>query len=121
MLKKGIMLISICLVIFGCSDRKANHSQSPKAEVAAKNAADTLQKQKIVTATLTNTEGSILKLKFSQAAGTCEAEFNGKTIMMKQQPMASGIKYSNDHYEYTEWHGEVRLYKNGKLVFSHDQ
>ena len=82
--------------------------------------ADTIPRKSVVTATITNSDGVSLKLKFNNAEGTCELEFNGEVIELKQQRMASGIKYSNDHFVYSEWHGEIRLYKDGKLVFSHN-
>lgn len=121
MLKKGFFLIAVCLAIFGCSGRKANHNQSKQAEVSATNVPDTLTQPKIVTATIANKDGAVLLLKFNNATGTCEIEVDGEKAELKQQRMASGIKYSNDHFLYTEWHGEIRLYKDGKLVFSHDR
>jgi urease accessory protein UreH len=31
--------------------------------------------------------------------------------------MGSGVKYSNEKYEYTEWHGRIELRKEGKTIF----
>lgn len=121
MLRRGLFLLMICLMFFSCSGGKAGQNQSQKNKVVAADSTDTIRQNKIVTATVTNKDGVSLKLKFNSSEGTCEAEFNGEIIELKQQRMASGIKYSNEHYVYTEWQDEIRLYKDGKLVFSHDK
>lgn len=121
MWKKGLFLLTIYLFFVSCDGRKAGQNQNQKNEIIAANNSDTIQQKNIVTATVTNKDGAALKLRFNNTDGTCELEFNGEKIELKQQRMASGIKYSNEHFVYSNWHGETRLYKNGKLVFNHDE
>ena len=78
------------------------------------------QQPEIVRSTVTSQEGITLKQTFNNASGTCVLELKGEMIELKQERMASGIKYSNQHYIYTNWHGKTRLLKDGKLIFSHD-
>lgn len=120
MVKSGLFLVTVCLLLLACAGRRANQNQDKKSETTNAVQADTITQENVVTAKITNNDGVSLKLKFNNAERTCEAEFNGEIINLKQQPMASGIKYSNDRFLYTEWHGQIRLYKEGKLVFSHD-
>jgi membrane-bound inhibitor of C-type lysozyme len=58
-------------------------------------------------------------MMFNNTRNTATFILKGETIEMKQDTMASGIKYSNSNYEFTEWHGEIELKKDGKIVFSH--
>ena len=51
--------------------------------------------------------------------GICILELNGERIELQQERTASGIRYSNEHFTYTNWHGETHLYKDGSLIFSH--
>lgn len=75
--------------------------------------------EKIVKATITNKDGVTLNLKFDNEAQTCFMQLNGDTALLKQERMASGIRYSNQKYIYSEWHGEITIYKDSTLIFSH--
>lgn len=119
MLKKGLFLATVCLLLLACTGSRKNQNQDKNSERFGTIQADTIPQKNVVTATISNSEGVSLTLKFDKARKTCEIEFDGEKAELTQQRMASGIKYSNDHYVYTEWHGEIRLYKDRKLVFSH--
>ncbi len=75
----------------------------------------------IVTATINNSKGQTLDITYNTTEKTATIVFNGETIVLKQQPSASGIRYSNDTYEYTEWQNEIELTKNGKVIFSNKE
>ncbi len=56
---------------------------------------------------------------FDTMAHTALFIFKSDSISLKQYTIASGIKYSNATYVYTEWHGAMTLKKTGKVIFSH--
>ena len=114
-------MVVIIVVFASCASRQTSQDRKQSNEVATVNSTDTLKTGKIITATITNKEGVTLTLRFNNAEQTCKLELNGEKIELKQERMASGIRYSNEHFVYTEWHREIRLYKDGKLIFSHDE
>jgi hypothetical protein len=63
--------------------------------------------------------GSILEMSFDEESNTALFVFNGEIIEMRRDTTASGVRYSNPHYVYTEWHGEITLQKDGEEVFRH--
>ena len=72
----------------------------------------------IVKNSVTNREGDKLDMVYNSTKRTACFVFKGETIELKQDTTASGIKYSNSRYEFTEWHGEINLKKDGKVIFS---
>ncbi len=73
----------------------------------------------IISSSVINEDGDRLDMSFNNIRNTAAFVFKGDLIEMKQDTMASGIRYSNPPYEFTEWHGEIRLKKDGKIIFSH--
>ena len=71
----------------------------------------------IITASATDKTGVKLDMVFNNAKGTATFTLKGETIELKQDTMGSGVKYSNEKYEYTEWHGRIELKKEGKSIF----
>ncbi len=74
----------------------------------------------IVKSTLTDTAGNVLNMEFDNDAGTAVLYFMGDTIFLKQDIMASGIRYSNPQYVYMEWQGHATLIKDSLIVFDHE-
>lgn len=74
----------------------------------------------IVYASETDSNGNILTMTFDNKNNTAIFELNNQKIKLKQETTASGIKYSNKDYEYSEWHDEIYLRKNGKIIFSNE-
>ena len=74
----------------------------------------------IVKSTLTDTAVNVLQMEFDKTAGTAVLYFMGDTIFLKQDTMASGIRYSNPQYVYTEWQGHATLIKDSLIVFDHE-
>ncbi|MFC0877433.1 MliC family protein [Saccharicrinis sp. FJH2] len=71
-----------------------------------------------VKTTVYNLDGDSLILKYNNKAGTCELVHDGDTMLLHQDTTASGIRYSNKQYLYTEWHGEITLKKGKDIVFT---
>ena len=103
------LIASLLLVSCGENKKPANKSVIP-IETAA---------DQIVKATVTNPDGVRLDMEYNNAKRTARFILKGETIDLKQDTTASGIKYSNSHYEYREWHGEITLKKDGQEVFVH--
>ncbi|MCD7972581.1 MAG: MliC family protein [Candidatus Azobacteroides sp.] len=74
----------------------------------------------IVTNTVKDHEGNPLDMSYNNTKGTATFHYRGDTIHLKQDTMASGIRYSNDEYEYSEWHGQMTLKRNGKVIYTND-
>lgn len=70
-------------------------------------------------AKVTNKNGQTLETTFNPEKENVTIVFMKDTMVLKQQPSASGIRYSDKNYEYCEWQGEVELKKNGKTIFMH--
>ena len=47
--------------------------------------------------------------------------FNGETIELKGDTTASGIRYSNKHYIFTEHQGKMELLKDNKVIFTNQE
>lgn len=75
----------------------------------------------IVKNSVTNNQGVTLTQIFNNSKGTATFVLNGETIETKQDTMASGIKYSNAHYQYTEHQGEIQITKDGKIIYSYQK
>lgn len=118
--KKFLYLIAIAFVFVSCRRAQPGHETAKKEDVVSEAETPALHPE-IIISTIISTDGDTLRQMFNNADQTCELELRGERIDLKQQRMASGIKYSNEHYVYTNWHGQTRLYKDEKLIFSHDQ
>ena len=99
----GFLLVS-------CKENKKTVNQATDTIEAATD--------QIVKNSVTNREGDKLDMVYNSTKRTACFVFKGETIELKQDTTASGIKYSNSRYEFTEWHGEIRLKKYGKVIFS---
>ena len=109
----AIMIAS--LIITSCkneskeSELDKESTSIPRTEVAAST--------EIITDTVTNSEGIQLITNFDNEKGTLTIDLSGEKIEMIQDTTASGVKAHNDNYEYTNWHGETELKKDGKVIF----
>jgi membrane-bound inhibitor of C-type lysozyme len=115
----AILFVASLSIFSSCQNRKSNNESGKDSSNAKLQSEDSLlKKDAIVSSTTTNKDGITLKYTFNNSEGTCVLELNGEIIKLKQERMASGIKYSNEHFIYTNWHGETNLFKDGKLIFS---
>jgi membrane-bound inhibitor of C-type lysozyme len=118
---KGLVILLLAWLLFfsSCHDRKLNNkTEKSSSGTELKSEESSLKNNEIISSTTTNKDGITLKYSFNNSEGTCILELNGELIKLKQERMASGIKYSNGHFIYTNWHGETNLFKDGKLIFS---
>ncbi len=76
------------------------------------------ESNKLQTTIFGNSNGDSIQVTYDTTAETATVVFNGETLVLQQQPSASGIVYKNDQYEYTEWQDEVELTQNGSVIFS---
>ncbi|HZL08757.1 MAG TPA: MliC family protein [Prolixibacteraceae bacterium] len=98
-----------------------SETEKKVTDTVVKSEPSSLHEMEIVSGRMTDQGGNLLKYTFNNSEGTCILELNGELIELKQERTASGIKYSNEQYSYTNWHGETRLSNDGKLIFSHDE
>lgn len=97
-------------VIFSTLFFSCNNNDAKKTETQQ-------QSYEMVTESVTNADGITLDMIFDKNNGTGIFTFNGETIEMNQDTTASGIRYSNDKYEFAEWQGEITLKENGEVIF----
>lgn len=65
-----------------------------------------------------NDEGDVLNMTFNNSEGTVKAYLNGgDEINLSEHKSASGIWYTNDHYELRGKGNKYELKKDGKTVF----
>lgn len=112
------ILAAVALLGFGAC--QPGNQQSGTDEPVSVETTVTPYATDIVTTSVTDDNGNTLDMRFDNIAGTATFLFGGDTIYLKQDTMASGIRYSNDNYIFTEHQGEVTLTKDGDIVFTKD-
>lgn len=111
-----LTLMIVSLFILSCRNSKST------ARISNISPGDTAYKSPEVVSnqikgTLKSKSGDKLFYTFDNTVNTMEIVFNSETIKLKRELTASGIKYSNKNYIYTEWHGSCILSKNGITIF----
>lgn len=71
----------------------------------------------IITCSATDKKGRTLEMSFNNTKGIVTLTFNKKTIELVGQKPASGIWYKNEKYELRGKGRDVRLTKNGRVIF----
>lgn len=94
------------ILLFSCAEKENQKKWVNEEKVVVVNGNDTIKN--------INTK---FEITFDNTNHTANLVFNGEKATLKQMPMASGIKYANEVFEYAEWHGEKVLKKKGKIVF----
>ncbi|MDR1007895.1 MAG: MliC family protein [Campylobacteraceae bacterium] len=92
-MKKSIWAISILLFLSGCYDKKD-----------------------VIDNAIIGEDGSVIRVVFYDDRANITLP-DDSSVLLKGIPMASGIKYANSEYEYSEWHGEIELKKDNKTIF----
>lgn len=104
MIRKTIAIATLTsAVFFSCGDKKTEQNTSKNQE----------------TETITNADGQTLKMAFNTKSNSAEVVFNNETVTLTSQKPASGIWYTNDHYELRGKGQNVTLTKDGQVVFTH--
>lgn len=115
-MKSAIFISGVIISLLTCSCHKAEKTHE---ETTSQTAVPEPKADEIVRDTVTNKDGVQLAMAFNKPKQTATFVWQGETIDLKQERMASGIKYSNADYVYQEHQGEINLKKNGKTVFSY--
>ena len=120
---KKILIAGAAFLAFACSE-KTKEAEQPVAEQimtdTVKTTTDvtsTISRDEVYNGSVTNDAGITLKQSYNTTKGTAVFEVNGEVITAKQDTVASGIQYSNEHYIYKEHKGDISLYKDGKLFW----
>lgn len=78
----------------------------------------TFHQDDIVESSAKNSKGDQLRMIFDNKAGNVKIHLNnGEEILLQQQIMGSGIRYTNDQYEFLGKGDHVTLKKDGKVIF----
>ncbi|PIQ22618.1 MAG: hypothetical protein COW65_02125 [Cytophagales bacterium CG18_big_fil_WC_8_21_14_2_50_42_9] len=109
-------LILLIAGISGCKSKLGKQQAIvPKNVIIAADSIGSLKsvvpEQPIINGKLISVAGRKLYYSFNNTNHTMTIRFNGATIILKEQPTGSGIKYANDRYTYTEWQGNSILKK----------
>lgn len=64
-----------------------------------------------------DSSGDVLEMSFNNMDETVTLKFNSQTIVLVDQEPASGIWYTNEHYELRGKGSHVELKKDGKSIF----
>ena len=106
--------LTVSLLTYSCQKTGKTNEETTSQTVATEPKTD-----EIIRDTVANKAGVQLAMTFNTTYQTATFVLQGETIELKQERMASGIKYSNANYEFTEHQGEMTLKKDGNVIFSH--
>lgn len=108
---KLLSTIAVLTAFFfsGCTEAPKQESTTATETVA----------DELVKTTATDKDGRTLELSFNNTKGTVILQFRDETIVLQQQRAASGIWYTNDHYELRGKGNDIELKKDGEIVFTH--
>ncbi|WP_048503703.1 MliC family protein [Chryseobacterium sp. BLS98] len=114
-MKQQFFIASLAFTLLAMASCTKETKQSvPETETTDENKS---VKDEIVESTATDSQGKIIKMSFNNTKDVVTVSFEGIPIEMKSQKPASGIWYSNDHYELRGKGSEVELSKDGKIIF----
>ena len=113
-----VCAIGVCLLSTSCKGNKTKETVKEREVATYSVTPDGVEVRDVVDGKVKDSDGRVLKYTFDNVAGKGTFVFEGETIEMKQDTMASGIKYSNATYEFIEHQGNGELRKNGEVVFS---
>lgn len=115
MKKQVFIIFSVFSIFVSCTSNTSTQNQSGQGEDSLLQPPVT--HDDIVVDTIISASGQALYLKHNKTQNIITATLNGETIEMKRDTTASGVSASNEHYKYTEWHSEIKLEKDGKIIF----
>ena len=113
---KHLVLMIVSFIFFSCGSSKSNKDTANSSPEGNPYESREILPVK-VKGTLMSRSGRKIFYVFDNRVNTMEILLNHKTIKLSRERTASGIKYSNSHYTYTEWHGTSILTKNGIIIF----
>lgn len=114
-MKKSLLIVILfSIVLLSCKKETTAENESVVSDSIP------AEHPEIIVDSITNKDGVTLKMQFNNTAETALLELNGEKIELKQQRMASGIKYTNTIYEFTEHQGKIMLTKAGQVVYTYE-
>ena len=111
---KSILTMTMLTALFLSSCK-----ESPKQENTETTSSEQVADD-IVRSTSTDADGNKLEMTFNNTKGTATLNFKGETIELVAEKSASGIWYTNEHYELRGKGNDIELKKDGELVFIHN-
>ncbi|MDR1516912.1 MAG: MliC family protein [Dysgonamonadaceae bacterium] len=111
---KKILTIALLSGFIFASCKNAPKQEAAPAETTP---VETALTEEIVTDSVADKNGVKLYLSFNNTQNTASLVLNGDTVELKGDTVASGIRYSNAQYVFTEHQGNITLTKDGTTVF----
>lgn len=115
---KKILIICIamsCLVATSCKNKKKEREVTVTTENPVGYTV-----HDVIKGSVTNSHGKTLHYTFDNDNNEATFVYNGETIKMElDTTMVSGSHYKNNHYDYSEWHDQIELKKDGKIIFEY--
>ncbi len=121
MFRKIIIIVIAAALLCSCQSNKTKEkskSEDNNEKLSQRRIVSETQKN-IVYTRITNWQGELLEIIFDNAKNEALLMFKGEEIKLKGEKMASGIKYSNNQYIFTQWKDDIELKKDGKTVFKY--
>jgi hypothetical protein len=116
-LTRPLASLLLYLALTACSSQPSpNHASGSSTVPAIRNDAP----DAIVRGTLISKSGDTLEYRYDNQVHTMDIDFKRIHSTLRQDTAASGIKYSNEEFIYTEWHGISTLRQKGNTVFETD-
>ncbi|GAB3788807.1 hypothetical protein GCM10028818_56100 [Spirosoma horti] len=113
-MRLSLLLFSLVISVgtYSCRTAEKTNEQTP-----TRTSTETFTADSIVRDTVTNSKGVKLAMEYNKARHSATFVLAGKAIILRQDTTASGLRYSNTRYEYTEHQGQLTLKKEGKIIF----
>ena len=118
--KSLLMILLSSIMLFSCEglplpiEKPEEKSEKP---IERKIVSET--QNNIVYTRITNSKGELLEFIFNNAKNEALLMFNGEESILRQEVTASGIRYSNAQYVFTQWKDEIELKHYVKTIFKY--
>lgn len=66
---------------------------------------------------IVDSEGNKMELVFHNEKEELSINYRGEKYHLKQVPMASGIRYEDGEYQFSQWQGKTEFSKNDQILF----
>jgi hypothetical protein len=102
----------LCFILYACGSQSNDKARIPPIPNNAPGA--------IVRGTLVSGSGDTLEYRYDNELHTMDIDFKNVHAVLRQDTVASGIRYSNPDFVYTERHGISTLKQHGITVFKRE-
>ena len=109
------MLFAILLMVVMSACNTTDDGVKEEPVISEKSVIDSLPVT--ITNSVTDETGQELRTVFKNRDETVMVYFKGDSFLLKQVPMASGIRYTDGNYTYAEWQGEIEFLHGDKRMF----